>query len=283
MDNIFNFYKIILSNGSHNYTFNYKLKLNHSTQVWADIMTRMPIDYLRPGKDPWMGVVRSLDPVIEELGNLIDELNEWMPEKIVFNWDKSDHQVMVNKYHVHFPEHEKDQDICHRKQLTRYNDIMHYIENQIRLKSNAIYLQICPDPPQGVAHKVPLSSEDYLDFENALSFGDLVMGYSHIGRHPMEIFHSQDTDVPADQVLPQNVIGPIHLLYFHDHKNNMLKFSEFYQNSGITWPYELSDPRLAVGSIVMGKLISVDEEEKSREEIIKIVESCYKIINWSVE
>lgn len=282
---MYKFFNIIIANDVGSYTLRYELYNHRPAQAWAEIISRMPVTYLRPNKSPWLGVVKPIEPILEELETLVKELNQWMPDPIKLNWDCNDHQAMVNKYHTHFPEHKDDQDIVHRQQLTRYNDIMHDIENQVRLTSGSVYLLICPDPPPGVdmAHKVPLELEDYNLFTTDLKFGGLYMGYFHIGRHPIEIYHADDCDVPTDQILPQNVIGPIHYLYFHNYKINMEEFTKFYQTCGLDWPYALDDPRLALGMIGMGHLKTVNGKQLSDYRVLKIVESCNSIVFWSVE
>jgi hypothetical protein len=282
---MYKYFNIIISNDIGSYTLKYELEDHRPAQTWAEIMSRMPVSYLRPNKDPWMGVVKSLDSMINDLSELVKDLNQWMPEPIELDWDRTDHQLMVNKYHTHFPEHEADQDPIHRKQLTRYNDIIHDIENQTRVTSNSLYLLICPDPPIGLSyqHRKPLELEDYKFFGTDFKFGGLYMGYSHIGRHPIELYHANDRNVPADQILPQNVIGPIHCLYFHDYKIDMEKFTSFYQDSRIPWPYSLDDPRLAVGMISMGTLKTVNNKVLDNTRVLEIVESCNKIVFWNVE
>jgi hypothetical protein len=246
----------------------------------------MPVDYLRKGKDPWMGENTSIDLMLEELRDLVSSLNQWMPEPIDLKWDSDNHQAMVNKYHTHFPKYKDDRDKTHRRQLTRYNDIMHDIENKVRSDDITTNILVCPDAPHDMNHRVSLELEDYNLFTTDFKFGRLYMGYAHIGRHPMELYWAKDQNVPADQVLPQNIIGPIHFLYFENYKIDMEKFNEFYQNSGIEWPYALNDPRLAVGMIEMGELKTINDLEfrnLSRPIMLKVVGSCNKIVSWNIE
>jgi hypothetical protein len=282
---MYNFFNITIANDVDSYILKYELYNHRPAQVWAEIINQLPVEYLRPNKSPWLGISKPIEPILEELENLVKELNQWMPVPIVLDWDRSNNQEMVNKYHTHFPEHKDDQDQVHRRQLTRYNDIIHDIENQIRLTNNSVYLLVCPDPSPGmdITHKVPLELEDYNLFTTNLKFGELYMGYSHIGRHPIELYHANDRDVPTDQILPQNVIGPIYYLYFHNYNINMEKFNMFYQNSGISWPYPLEDPRLALGLIGMGKLRTINGNELTGDSVLEIVKSCNKIVFWNVE
>jgi hypothetical protein len=280
---MFKTYNICVANSTESYVLSYEIYSHAPAQIWAEIMSRMPITYLRPNTSPWFGVGKPIEPILIELKNLVDQLNEWMPEPITLEWDSNDHQAMVNKYHTHFPKLKDHPIVRHRQQLTRYNDIMHDIENLIRPADNSVYLMICPDPPGNVEHKVSLALEHYNLFTTDFKFGELYMGYSHIGRHPVEIYHSNDLDVPHDQILPQNVIGPIHYLYFHNNKIDMEDFGKFYRDSGLQWPYELEDPRLAVGMICMGKLKSINGEPSTEEQTLEIIKSCDTVTDWNVQ
>jgi hypothetical protein len=287
----FKFYNIVISNNDQLYTLTYELNDHKPAQVWANIMSEMTIDKLRIGKDPWQGKLIDISILVNELLSLIHELNEWMPKKIMLTWDYSDIQDSVNKFHIHFPEHQDDKDILHRKQLTRYNDLIHDIENTYRIQlqnKEYLHLLVCPDPTTYI--KVPIEDQDYQYFQIGHNFGDLLLGYGHIGRHPYEICNSNDVSVPPDQILCQNLISTIHYLQFNEVdvvSNEQImhdesKFKNFYYSSGIKWPYALDDPKLAVGYIPMGKLKYVDGTELSKDEIYSIVRSCNKIVNWYV-
>jgi hypothetical protein len=286
----FNFYNIIISNDSNQFTLTYELKSHQPAQVWASIMNGMTIDKLRKGKDPWQGKLIDITTLVDELLLLIEDLNEWMPNKITLEWDYSNIQDSVNKFHIHFPEHKDDTNIVHRKQLTRYNDLIHDIENTYRIqihKTERLHLIVCPDPTTYV--KVPIDDDDYQYFQIGHDFGDLLLGYGHIGRHPYEIFNSNDIDVPADQILCQHLIGPIHYLQFNQLNvseekilNVKNRFKDFYYSSGIQWPYSVDDPKLAVGYILLGNLIRVNDQVLSQDEIYSIVKSCNKIVDWYI-
>lgn len=294
----YNFYDITIANQTNEYVLRYELKHHRPAQEWADIMNGLPVEMLRPNKNPWHGIIRDIGPVVEELMLLINDLNSWLPleDKINLEWNYDDVQDSVNRFHIHFPHHKDDPDPLHRKHLTRYNDIMHELEDIERCKINQkerIHLLVCPAPESAEniskfgnkKKSVLLDEYDYQYFTIEKQFGWLRMGYFHIGRHPLEIRYANDINVPTDQILCQTVIGPIHYLDFSDNGSiawQKDKFKEFYYNSGIKWPYNFDDPKLAVGYIHMGNLVLVNGQALPKNEIYSIVKSCNKIVNWKI-
>jgi hypothetical protein len=298
-------YDITISDGTTAYILTYDLYDHRPAQVWANMMKYISIGYLRPGLDPWHGVHRDPTPIVDELELLTNELNKWIEPKtgykINMNWDFANHQSSVNKYHTHFPEHNDEDDPIRRRQLENYNDLIHRIEAMSRLGSgdNLLHLLLCPEHPGGFAEVIlPMEDEDFHHFSTEHPFGALTMGYSHIGRHPIELYYSQDTNVPAEQIIPQSVLGTIHYLFFHwSGKVTDEEFAKFYQESKIKWPYAVDDPKLAVGMINMGILAFVEnvstqtilenEDDKfgkssNQKKIIDIAKSCNKVIDWKV-
>jgi len=199
------------------------------------------------------------------------------------NYD--DIQDSVNQFHTHFPEHKDETDLVRREQLRRYNDLVHAIEtaDRINKKTNEnLHLLICPDSLDKKV-SVDYDLEDYQYFDSKITFGELKIGYNHIGRHPLEIYYAKDVNVPTHQILCEHLIGPIHYLLFFNGKDHTVGFGEFYYSSGIQWPYALDDPRLAVGSVTVGQLKTVNGNILNNEEIFSIVKSCNKIVGWSIE
>ena len=282
---MYKFYNLTIANDVEQYTLTYELKNHRPAQVWAEIMRERPIECLRPSFNPWQGVNTDVTVLVNTLMGVIQELNEWMPDKITKVWDYNDIQESANQFHTHFPEHKDETDPVRREQLRRYNDLIHAIEvaNRInQLKKERLHLLICPD---SLNKKILVEYEldDYQYFDGNFSFGDLRIGYNHIGRHPIEIFYAKDTDVPPDQILCEHSIGPIHYVNFNNSRYDRAEFESFYYNSGIQWPYALDDPRLAVGAVIIGKLKYVNGLELTESEIVTVVKSCNKIVAWNVE
>jgi hypothetical protein len=279
---MFNYYHLTIGNSTQTHKLSYKLKQHRPAQAWAKLMYDTNLSKLREGHSIWYGIPQDPTPYVNELFSLLDQLNQWMPKKITHHWDSSNLQASANIFHTHFPEHKDDKNPVHRMQLERYNDLIHYIENIDRSNQfsyPAMHLLVSTD-------KVELELDDYQYFTTCRQFGDLQLGYPHIGRHPLEIMWANDVDVPTDQILPQNLLSGFHWCRFYDslsHVRTMEKFKKFYYASKIQWPYELGDPRLAVGDLNIGTLESVNDQSLPREKILSLITSCNQVIGWTIE
>lgn len=274
-----NFYDLVFDNG---YKLTYKIEQHRPAQVWAGLMLNASVSKLRTTLNPWRDFDKSILPYkIKHLETLATLINEWLPYKIVDKWDHNNHQASVNKFHIHFPEQEKNEtNPLRRSQLSEYNDLIHEIEilalgnNQKQIP----HLLICPDGYE----TVPLLDDDYKLFNPQRRFGELCLHYCHVGRHPFELFAAWDTTCPIDQIVPQTLISTFHTCRFyndiflpHWHKP---RFREFYNQSTLKQVIEFNDPKMAFGYIPIGQLITSDSEEI----VLNKVKECNKIIEWKV-
>lgn len=283
---MFKKYNIVLASGDDKTTLTYTLSDSPIAQTWAGMMSKVRPRDIRPYSTPWRGVFKDWDEKISELNDVIDQLNSWIPEKIEGKWDNADKNESLNRLHIHFPELEKTETDPDKKlQLSRYNDLIHEI--QILLEVNTtekeqLQLVICPEGTKADIAPVPIPDDRYWEFTHNFSFGDLVLHYCHVGRHPYEIFTRNDTNVPEDQIIPQSMIYTYHSLRFFDSKFNRGYFQQFYLNSKIKWPYKLTDPKLAFGYVPMGKLSLVNGERWDREATYQLVKTANEILSWNV-
>lgn len=276
------FYEITLAGNSHECVLTYKLENHRPAQIWSQLIKNCKVENLRSSLDPWRGIYRSWGEKIVELKKLIRELNEWLPNKIPYEWDDLNPQESLNRLHIHFPEEEKNEkETSRRFQLSRYNDLIHEMEGQLKIRKRGremMTLLLCPDDTE----RVILVESDFKHFTTKYTFGDLKLHYCHVGRHPWEVFVSQDLNVPKDQIIPQYEISAYHTLTFFDTVLTFEDFKKFYNSSQITWPYALENQKLAVGYINLGKLVYVDHKEYNRVEAFIKVRKCDKIINWQI-
>jgi len=242
---------------------------------------------LREGLDPWHGLTRSPVEKIARLNQLIDLLNTWLPnkDKIICHWDDDDSQGSLNKLHIHFPEHEKNEtDPVKLSHLAEYNDIIHGIEDIIRLSKTStdyVWLLIAPNRKNDIG----FNDADYKYFHPDRFFGELCLHYPHVGRHPLELLKARDFSCPINQILPQRLITSYHTLRFHDDEPlEFYKrwFSLFYKKSTLHKLYNIDDPKLAFGFITLGKLLAVNGRVLNKEEVLSIVKSTNKILNWTI-
>ena len=278
---MYQYYDITLQ-GTNTVTLTYKLEQHRPAQVWAGLMSNAKVENLRPTLNPWCDFDKSILPSrVNYLLDLVDKLNEWLPSsnKITEKWDHNNHQLSVNKFHIHFPEQEKtEKDPIRKSQLSEYNDLIHEIEILAlgQNKKQIPHLLICPE----YYEMIPLESNDYKLFRAQRKFGELCLHYCHVGRHPFELFAADDINCPIDQIVPQSRISTFHTLQFYtdDFLEHYFKprFREFYERSTLKQLLPFNDPRMAFGYIPMGKLVT----DLSSEEIINQVKSCNTIINW---
>lgn len=277
---MYQYYEITLQ-GSETITLTYKLEQHRPAQVWAGLMHSTSITQLRKNLNPWQNFDKNVLPLrISQLENLIDELNEWLPNKIIGKWNYNNHQESVNRLHIHFPEQEKNEtDITKKSQLSLYNDLIHEIEDLTKRPNEfRPHLLICPDNGQ----QIPLNLQDYNYFKASHKFGSLCLHYCHVGRHPFELYSAGDINCPIEQIVPQHEIASYHTLRFYEstymehwHKG---KFYEFYKASTLRHVINWNDPKMAFGYIRLGQLVT----DLSQAELIDKVNSCDKISSWQI-
>jgi hypothetical protein len=275
-------YKIVLGNDElEQYTFSYELNNDNPTKVWSDLVKHTVPNDLRKSLNPWRGVSSNYNASVKQLNDVIDELNAWMPNKIENKWQLDEPTKSLNLLHVHFPELEKGEiDSTKRDQLTRFNDLIHGLQVILHNKPNAelLYILLCCDN----TNQVKIDEQDFKFFKPYVNFGDLTLHYCHVGRHPLELLLSNDTDCPKDQVIPQYNYSAFHTLRFFTISDCLQKFKKFYHESNISWPYDLNDTRLALGYINLGKLRTVNNKQYTNQDISSIVKSCNKILDWQI-
>jgi len=275
-------YNITLANENEDYIFSYRLEDHRPAKIWSNLISNLSVNELRKSLNPRRGDSDSWNDKIIRLNNLIVLLNSWLPKPIHGNWDYNNPTESLNRLHVHFPEHErKETDIERRNQLSEYNDLIHEIEFMYHSKldkKNRVYFLCCFE------NKISemLKNEDYKYFQIQRKFGDLLLHYPHVGRHPLELAVQKDFDCPEDQIVCQYEISPDHSLRFSNFNAGFNQFEEFYYSSGINWPYALNDPKLAVGYIKLGTLEKVNNKIIDQERIQNIVNKVHKIKHWSI-
>lgn len=274
----FKYYQIVLGKGKEKYSFTYELFDHRPAQTWAKITSQINPKFLRPDLDPWRGINKDWNAKVKELRSVLKEINLWFPKKIRIS-KKISIQESLNKLHVHFPDNKDIDNPFRQKQLTRFNDLIHEIEqmyaNQI-LKDEFFYILLCADN----FDMFDLEETDYKHFDPNIEFGDLTLHYCHVGRHPYELFIRNDINCPTEHILPQSKISCFHALRFFDNKFDMNRWKNFYKNNNINWPYQINDPKLALGYIKLGKLLHVDGLKRDKDYIYQKARYCNKILHW---
>lgn len=214
---------------------------------------------------------------ILRLYELSDLINTRVPDRVIKKeitretWKEAFHVM-----HVHFPDLKNDQtyeDIW--PQLSEYNDIIHWLESILmNVWGNTIYatnsslFRITLDFNKSTDTFLPIPVDAYKLCEPAAQFGDLLLHYTHVGKHAQELFSVNDMVCPESQFVPQTLFNAscrmIFTDYFYDtpaKKDNLLqRWHRFYEaRGGIKfWKYQVDDPKIQFGYLKIGKLSRVN-------------------------
>ena len=276
---MYSFYEIILSTPDVK-KLTYKLYSHSPAQTWAKLINNCNVEQLRKSLNP-IRAINNIEDKINELIQLIEKMNNWMPTKIIAFSNTDTIANNLNRLHIHFPELEKSEtDTSRLEQLSAYNDLIHELET-LNVAKNFSYILICPDSHYELDELI--SIEDFKYFTPNRNIGDLLLHYCHVGRHPLELYLNNDVNCPADQILPQYKISPFHTLRFSKFTIDWKKFTNFYYASKLTWPYKITDPRLAIGYIPIGTLIKInDVEVENNTEYQELLMPDTTIIGWKI-
>jgi len=272
-------YFVTISNNTSSHVLEYQLLDISPAKKWAKMVDTLTPNQLRPTLSPWRGLSKDLGGLINELNLLIDEMNLWVSETIP-KFDSNDTQNSLNRLHIDFPHLVySDYNETQHFQMLKFNDLIHGIEiSSHALIEESFRLALYFSNPE----RIQLELQEYKYFTTDIQWGDLMMHYSHTGKGPWALMLSNDTDCPKNQIVPQTTIAPQHTLRFHTLSTTKQQFEDFNNSSGLEWPYELNDPRLAVGYIKLGSLLSMDKYITDKEIITETVKSCNKIDGWVI-
>lgn len=235
---------------------------------------------------------------INRFYQLIDIINVYSPKKIIKiqitdeNW-----KYAFEKMHIHFPELKNNSNYLEiYGYLTEYNDLIHWLESNFL--SQNLYNSMCRitlDFNKSVYEFYDLPDKSYQYCEPFITFGDLVLHYTHVGRHAYEQFIVNDIVCPKDQFVPQRTYNASVRLSFNDlckikyqSKDKMLQqWQNFYNlKGGIDfWQYKITDPKIQFGYIKIGSLHQViknNENIDNKKQIIDLITNN-KIINWIIK
>lgn len=282
---IFDRYHLTIANDANSFVLTYELASHHAAQAWAHIMNSLSVGSLRENFNPWHGPQVSPDDKINRLHELIDLLNEWLPDKIQDRWDYNDPQSSLNKLHIHFPEQlNNETDITKLKQLVEYNDTIHELEDIIRSSQyKLIWILLLPKSDE----TIELHDSDYIHFKPQREFGELCLHYPHVGRHVLELVKSRDYSCPKDQIVTQTKISAYHSLRFYDdpisEDRYKLGLINFYYRSKLKELIEINDPKIAYGYLPIGKLVELDGETIDREKVLSVIHETNRIVCWKFD
>ena len=262
----------------------YKVYTHKPAQTCAKLINNCNVNQLRKSLNP-IRAINNMEEKINELMQLIEKMNLWIPTKIITFSNDDSIANNLNRLHIHFPELEKSEtDTSRLEQLSAYNDLIHELETlnvAKKFNKNFSYILICPDIHNELNELI--SIEDFKYFTPNRNIGDLMLHYCHVGRHPLELYLNNDVNCPVEQIVPQYRISPYHTLRFSKFTLDWKKFTNFYYDSKLTWPYEITDPKLAVGYIPIGTLIKINDVEVENNTMYQeLLMPDTTILGWKI-
>lgn len=269
---------------------------------WAELIQARTVNELCPNNhvsgidDP-----QIIKQKVERVYELIEIINLYSPRKIekreitASSWKDA-----ISVMHVHFPELKNDDNykVIHDS-LTEYNDLIHGLEAIFlaRETKKSNLFRITLDFNKTVSKFYELPDDAYSYCEHFVTFGDLALHYTHVGRHAYEQFVVNDIECPKDQFVPQRTYNASVRLSFNNFcadkftsKQNMVEnWCKFYIDKGGKdyWGYDINDKKIQFGPIKIGKLTGVYNNNKvidlsDQTTIVELLKEN-KIQSWKIK
>lgn len=261
---------------TNNIKLSYELIDHEITTSWSNLISTRTIDDICT-INHYVGYASEelVQERITRLYELADLINQQVPDRVIKQEiSKADWERPLHLMHIHFPDLKNNIQYEHLwVYLTEYNDIIHWLESVLRniWKSTSLtessLFRITLDFNKSHTEFLDIPDDAYRFFTPYFDFGDLMLHYTHVGKHPHEIFIVGDRDCPKDQVVPQSLYSASVRLLFNDpfyrsmtarHQLNK-RWNQFYIEAGGEnyWGKNIDDPKLAFGYIKIGKLTKI--------------------------
>ena len=193
----------------------------------------------------------TIQDVDDKISSIVNQLVEL---KVIEN--SSD----LNKLHEDFARYESAYTGSTQRLLWDLNIHIHHKEDLEKAAGEKRVNITCLDKGE------PLLDEAYDLFTIQKRYGVMYMGYPHVGKHLTELFIDNDVDIPAEQIIPTNLLANYMYLYFGEGRfkqqihEDVFKFKllDFYKKIEHKMPYKWGDKRLAIGSLPLGELLNKD-------------------------
>jgi uncharacterized protein (DUF736 family) len=283
---------------TNNIELTYKLIDHEIVDLWKPLISEETIDNLCPFNH-YIGYASEsiIMDKIHRLYELADLINSHAPNRVIKQEiTKDTYQHAINTMHVHFPDLKNDENYKQIwKELSEYNDLIHWLESTLgsmwnrRNQSESSLFRITLDFNKTTKKFVQIPESAYKLFTPYLGFGDLLIHYTHVGRHAQELFMAQDLVCPKDQFVPQDIFTPSIRMYFMDSfydtdlkKQNLReRWEKFYQQRGGKdfFEYDIDDPKIRFGYIKIGQL---ETEINNINEFRKILVDT-KVVDWEIK
>ena len=184
-----------------------------------------------------------------KLTESIDNIKRIRPDLVP---DETD----LNRLHETFPDnvHESEGELRHW--LSMFNYHLHHLEDIQRQANTRFVVSIAKGEPQ----PRPLTDAEYQYFTPVRLQNHLYANYPHVGKNILELVNDNDTDVPAEHIVPTS-IAKADLLgwlapdqFLGQEAEVSIAVENFCEQIEHKLPYPYGDPRLSIGWIELGRL-----------------------------
>jgi len=287
----------------------YELLDHEITNDWANLIMERNITECCP-INHYSGCINLelLFHRINRFYELIEIINKFVPNKITkieFNKDNFNHAL--NVMHVHFPELQGNDNYKHiHTYLSEYNDIIHWLEPQLKNYYNNITdnsqfsIKLDFNKLYPYVKRNEIGESAYKLFNANFMFGQLMLHYVHVGRNAWELFFANDLICPKNQYVPQSSYNASIRLHFYNNKLHDLnilnqfknKWKNFYVARGGKefFDCDIDDPSIRFGYCELGNLSNIELEDilmpcpKTQQEIDNLRNKLVKtkVIDWEI-
>ena len=248
------------------YTITYELFDNRVAEVIWNNYKQNNYEYV--SRTQFYNWGETQQEVQADLDNSIENIKRLKPEIFVGGED-------LNRLHENFPDHVHTESGELREWLSMFNYHLHHLEDIIRYQNKRFLISVANGDPA----PQPLLLEDYKLFSPTRRKDHLYMNYPHVGKHLIELWSDNDVDVPAEHIVPTNLLKSDLLCWFApdqctDASAITKAVKRWCMNISHKLPYSLDDPRLAIGHIELGRLAhTADTSRISQNKFVHTIES----------
>tara|TARA_B100000902_G_scaffold38459_1_gene45781 strand:- start:6469 stop:7254 length:786 start_codon:yes stop_codon:yes gene_type:complete len=227
------------------FTLSYRLYNNTVSKRFFERLQQQENDLL--SRTEFYNFGETVQDVDDKINSVVEQLVEL---KVINSSDD------LNKLHEDFARYESEYTGSTQRLLWDLNIHIHHKEDLVKAAGEKRINITCMDSGE------PLLDEAYGLFTLQKTYGVMYMGYPHVGKHLTELFIDNDIDIPAEQIVPTNLLANYMVCYLGEgrfaqpiHEDVFkLKLLDFYNKIAHKMPYKWGDKRLAIGNIPLGEL-----------------------------
>ena len=187
----------------------FQIRETDLAQRWADLLKKDLLYGIRENdrfvgfyEDPQIGIDKNVRRVI----SLIEKLKPLHPELDFGKVDFTDVQSEVNRIHVNFADRHLVKKDLTKKSYQYWNDlnaILHQLESDFFDMRHGNKANVSKADFAVTFYNRERKNLTDKDYENAIlnpTFGVIYLIYSQVGRHIMELYWSQDEQLPLEHI-----------------------------------------------------------------------------------